>query len=127
MSKWAIQVPVSWGSAQKVAAFASERDAAKQQVLQLRQDRLLERAFSHAEGCNGGDARGTFFEIFKGRQSASTRPRVSITSGNSSRPIRGTNPTSTRALKAPSRASALRAAMVPTRKGPRAVIRRPKL
>ena len=33
MSKWAIQVPVSWGSAQKVAAAASERDEAKQQVL----------------------------------------------------------------------------------------------
>jgi len=46
-------------SAQKVAAVASERDEAKQQVLQLRKDRLLERAFSQAEGRNGGDARGT--------------------------------------------------------------------
>ena len=52
-------------SAQKVAAVASERDEAKQQVLQLRKDRLLERAFSQAEGRNGGDARGTFFDIFK--------------------------------------------------------------
>jgi hypothetical protein len=45
-------------SAQKVAAVASERDEAKQQVLQLCKDRLLERAFSQAEGRNGGDARG---------------------------------------------------------------------
>ncbi|MEY4809251.1 MAG: hypothetical protein RLZZ206_3640 [Cyanobacteriota bacterium] len=37
-------------SAQKVTAIASERDEAKQQVLQLRKDRLLERAFSQAEG-----------------------------------------------------------------------------
>jgi hypothetical protein len=54
-------------SAQKVAAVAAERDEAKQQVLQLRKDRLLERAFSQAEGRNGGDARGTFFDIFKGQ------------------------------------------------------------
>ena len=54
-------------SAQKVAAVASERDDAKQQVLQLRKDRLLERAFSQAEGRNGGDRRGTFFDIFKGQ------------------------------------------------------------
>lgn len=47
-------------SAQKVAAaVASERDEAKQQVLQLRKDRLLERALSQAEGRTGGDARGT--------------------------------------------------------------------
>ena len=54
-------------SAQRVAAVASERDEAKQQVLQLRKDRLLERAFSQAEGRNGGDRRGTFFDIFKGQ------------------------------------------------------------
>jgi hypothetical protein len=36
-------------SAQKVAAVAYERDEAKQQVLQLRKDRLLERAFSQAQ------------------------------------------------------------------------------
>jgi len=54
-------------SAQKVAAVASERDEAKQQVLQLRKDRLLERAFSQAEGRTGGDTRGTFFDIFKGQ------------------------------------------------------------
>ena len=54
-------------SAQKVAAVASERDEAKQQVLQLRKDRLLERAFSQADGRNGGDRRGTFFDIFKGQ------------------------------------------------------------
>ena len=54
-------------SAQKVAAVAAERDEAKQQILQLRKDRLLERAFSEAEGRTGGDARGTFFDIFKGQ------------------------------------------------------------
>jgi len=54
-------------SAQKVAAVAAERDEAKQQLLQLRKDRLLERAFSQAEGRTGGDRRGTFFDIFKGQ------------------------------------------------------------
>ena len=54
-------------SAQKVAAVAAERDEAKQQILQLRKDRLLERAFSQSEGRTGGDARGTFFDIFKGQ------------------------------------------------------------
>ena len=54
-------------SAQKVAAVAAERDEAKQQILQLRKDRLLERVFSQAEGRTGGDARGTFFDIFKGQ------------------------------------------------------------
>ena len=54
-------------SAQKVAAVSAERDEAKQQILQLRKDRLLERAFSEAEGRTGGDGRGTFFDIFKGQ------------------------------------------------------------
>jgi hypothetical protein len=54
-------------SAQKVAAVAAERDEVKQQILQLRKERLLERAFSEAEGRTGGDARGTFFDIFKGQ------------------------------------------------------------
>jgi hypothetical protein len=54
-------------SAQRVAAVAAERDEAKAQVLQLRKDRLLERAFSQAEGRSGGDGRGTFFDIFKGQ------------------------------------------------------------
>ena len=54
-------------SAQRVAAVAAERDEAKAQVLQLRKDRLLERAFSQAEGRSGGDSRGTFFDIFKGQ------------------------------------------------------------
>ena len=54
-------------SAQKVAAVAAERDEARSQVLQLRKDRLLERAFSQAEGRTGGDRRGTFFDIFKGQ------------------------------------------------------------
>ncbi|MFN9872320.1 MAG: hypothetical protein ACK55E_12890 [Cyanobacteriota bacterium] len=60
-------------SAQRVAAVAAERDEAKQQVLQLRKDRLLERAFSQAEGRNGGDRRGTFFDIFKGQLGACFR------------------------------------------------------
>ncbi len=51
-------------SAQKMA---SESDEVRQQILQLRKDRLLERAFSQAEGRTGGDARGTFFDIFKGQ------------------------------------------------------------
>jgi hypothetical protein len=54
-------------SAQRVAAVAAERDEARTQVLQLRKDRLLERAFSQAEGRSGGDGRGTFFDIFKGQ------------------------------------------------------------
>ena len=60
-------------SAQKVAAVAAERDEARQQILQLRKDRLLERAFSQAEGRTGGDGRGTFFDIFKGQLGASFR------------------------------------------------------
>jgi hypothetical protein len=60
-------------SAQKVAAVAAERDEAKQQILQLRKERLLERAFSEAEGRTGGDARGTFFDIFKGQLGACFR------------------------------------------------------
>ncbi|MEB3353097.1 MAG: hypothetical protein VKM34_02535 [Cyanobacteriota bacterium] len=46
-------------SAQKVAAVAAERDEAKQQILQLRKDRLLERAFSQAEGRSGPSCSGT--------------------------------------------------------------------
>jgi hypothetical protein len=60
-------------SAQKVAAVAAERVEAKQQILQLRKERLLERAFSEAEGRTGGDARGTFFDIFKGQLGACFR------------------------------------------------------
>ena len=54
-------------SARKVAAVAAERDAAAEKVLQLRKERLLERAFSEAEGRTGGDGRGTFFDVFKGQ------------------------------------------------------------
>jgi hypothetical protein len=54
-------------SARKVAAIAAERDAASERVLQLRKERLLERAFSEAEGRTGGDGRGTFFDVFKGQ------------------------------------------------------------
>jgi hypothetical protein len=54
-------------SAQPVAAVASERDEARSQVLQLRKERLLERAFSQVVGRTGGDRGGTFFDIFKGQ------------------------------------------------------------
>ena len=60
-------------SAKKVAAVAAERDAASTLVLQLRKERLLERAFSEAEGRNGGDSRGTFFDVFKGQLGESFR------------------------------------------------------
>jgi hypothetical protein len=40
-------------SAQRVAAVASEREGARQQVLRLRKDRLLERAISQAEEAAG--------------------------------------------------------------------------
>ena len=54
-------------SARKVSAIAAERDSAAERVLQLRKERLLERAFSEAEGRTGGDGRGTFFDVFKGQ------------------------------------------------------------
>ena len=60
-------------SARKVAAVAAERDAAHKRVLELRKERLLERAFSEAEGRSGGDCRGTFFEVFKGQLGDSFR------------------------------------------------------
>jgi hypothetical protein len=60
-------------SAKKVAAVAAERDAATSQVLALRKERLLERAFSEAEGRSGGDGRGTFFDVFKGQLGESFR------------------------------------------------------
>jgi hypothetical protein len=46
---------------------AAERDAANERVQELRKERLLERAFSEAEGRTGGDGRGTFFQVFKGQ------------------------------------------------------------
>ncbi len=60
-------------SARKVAAVAAERDAAHERVQELRKERLLERAFSEAEGRTGGDARGTFFQVFKGQLGESFR------------------------------------------------------
>jgi hypothetical protein len=55
-------------AAKKVAAaVAAERDEARAQVLKLRKDPLLERAFSQAESRTGGDKRGTFFYIFHGQ------------------------------------------------------------
>ena len=54
-------------SARKVAAVSAERDSANERVLELRKERLLERAFSEAEGRSGGDSRGTFFQVFKGQ------------------------------------------------------------
>lgn len=43
----------------------AKRDAAHERVQELRKDRLLERAFSEAEGRTGGDGRGTFFQVFR--------------------------------------------------------------
>ncbi|NQW38164.1 MAG: hypothetical protein HQ469_03030 [Cyanobacteria bacterium] len=60
-------------SARKVAAVAAERDAAHERVQELRKERLLERAFSEAEGRTGGDGRGTFFQVFKGQLGESFR------------------------------------------------------
>jgi hypothetical protein len=60
-------------SAKKVATVAAERDGAQALVLALRKQRLLERAFSEAEGRTGGDGRGTFFDVFKGQLGESFR------------------------------------------------------
>ena len=54
-------------AAKRVAAVSAERDAAHERVQELRKERLLERAFSEAEGRTGGDSRGTFFQVFKGQ------------------------------------------------------------
>jgi hypothetical protein len=56
-----------------VLAAITERDGAQALVLALRKERLLERAFSEAEGRTGGDSRGTFFDVFKGQLDASFR------------------------------------------------------
>ena len=42
-------------AAKRVAAVSAERDAAHERVQELRKERLLERAFSEAEGRTGGD------------------------------------------------------------------------
>ena len=52
-------------AAKRVAAVSAERDAAHERVQELRKERLLERAFSEAEGRTGGDTRGTFFQVFR--------------------------------------------------------------
>jgi hypothetical protein len=52
-------------AAKRVAAVSAERDAAHERVHELRKERLLERAFSEAEGRTGGDGRGTFFQVFR--------------------------------------------------------------
>jgi len=52
-------------AAKRVAAVSAERDAAHEGVQELRKERLLERAFSEAEGRTGGDGRGTFFQVFR--------------------------------------------------------------
>jgi hypothetical protein len=57
----------------KVLSVEKERDEARQQVLSLRKERLLERLFSEADGRHGGDARGTFFDIFKAQCGSSFR------------------------------------------------------
>jgi hypothetical protein len=48
----------------KVLNVEKERDEARQQVLALRKDRLLERLYIDAEGRVGGDERGNFFDTF---------------------------------------------------------------
>jgi len=60
-------------ASKKVLAAITERDGAQALVLALRKERLLERAFSEAEGRTGGDNRGTFFDVFKGQLDASFR------------------------------------------------------
>ena len=52
-------------AAKRVAAVSAERDAAHLRVQELRKERLLERAFTEAEGRSGGDERGTFFQVFR--------------------------------------------------------------
>lgn len=52
-------------AARKVQQIAKERDEAREEVLRLRKDRLLERLFIDADGRPGGDNRGSFFEIFR--------------------------------------------------------------
>jgi len=52
-------------AAKRVAAVSAERDTAHERVQELRKERLLERAFSEAEGRTGGDGRGTFFQVFR--------------------------------------------------------------
>jgi hypothetical protein len=47
-----------------VRSVKKERDEARCQVQNLRQERLMERLFSEAEGRVGGDERGTFFDTF---------------------------------------------------------------
>ena len=74
-------------SARKVAAIAAERDSAAERVLQLRKERLLERAFSEAEGRTGGDGRGTFFDVFKGQLWESFRLVPSKDGGDSLEPL----------------------------------------
>jgi len=64
-------------ASKKVLAAITERDGAQALVLALRKERLLERAFSEAEGRTGGDNRGTFFDVFKGQLDASFRLCVS--------------------------------------------------
>ena len=64
-------------SSKKVLAAITERDGAQALVLALRKERLLERAFSEAEGRTGGDSRGTFFDVFKGQLDSSFRLCVS--------------------------------------------------
>jgi len=64
-------------SSKKVLAAITERDGAQALVLSLRKERLLERAFSEAEGRTGGDVHGTFFDVFKGQLGASFRLNAS--------------------------------------------------
>ena len=76
-------------SAKKVAAVAAERDGAQAQVLALRKERLLERAFSEAEGRTGGNGRGTFFDVFKGQLGDSFRLSTSKDGSDVLEPLDG--------------------------------------
>ena len=76
-------------SARKVAAVASERDEAKQQVLQLRKDRLLELAFSQAMAAaviRGSAARSPRLWARAARSSLSSRPMLAAITAMFSRP-----------------------------------------
>ena len=58
-------------------------------MLALRKERLLERAFSEAEGRTGGDGRGTFFDVFKGQLGDSFRLSTSKDGSDVLEPLDG--------------------------------------
>ena len=76
-------------AAKRVAAVSAERDAAHERVQELRKERLLERAFSEAEGRTGGDGRGTFFQVFRSMLWDSFRLSTSKDGGDVLEPLDG--------------------------------------